>query len=755
MKTTARARIVAALALGVAVAAWGWTPKPVKDDQRVFMPGSQPGSVNLEAATRCDNCHGGYNAAIEPARNWRGSMMANAARDPLWAACMTVALQDSVWALGNANAGDLCIRCHTPNGWLGGHSDPPNGTALAGSDFEGVSCDACHRLVDPFRALRQSDDLAAETQSTAIAEANKTYTQDLSALSPLDLFDGSPYFDTVANLPWYFGDGALPNYVEATSGQYVMDSTSPKRGPRWDADPKHQWYYSRFHKTKYLCATCHDVSNPALANVLLGLGVPERQAAASFMHVERTFSEFMCSAYGQPGGAVVNAKINLPAGTKAAKCQDCHMRDVTGTACNKAGIQTRTDLALHDQTGGNTWIGGVLASADAQNTATYDAYNYAILSGAKYPGAKVDVAGVQGFGAAIKDGQARALQQLQMAASLVTVGETASDITLRIVNNTGHKLTSGFPEGRRIWLNVKFYDAADVLVGEVNPYSPLVVTTDSQGNKVYAGGGILEHTRDDLVYEASMSSLLTGEDHSFHFVLGTDREKDNRIPPKGFDIAAAVHRLATPKWLGEDRPDLFTAEEYAGGYDEVTVAKPTGAARWEAALYYQTTSKEYVQFLHDEIAGTGATLSSPTPSGEPQAYIAQTDPFFSTMKDWGRAIWDLWLHNGGSAPVMLASLGTAPPCNAPATPANLDAVAGKRRVTVTWGAAAGATGYKLYYAQGGKYTLKATVTGTSYTDSSLTPGQTYCYAVTAYVTCPDMQQQESAYSNIDCAVPTR
>ena len=85
--------------------------------------------------------------------------MANAARDPLWAACLTVALQDSIWALGNPNAGDLCIRCHTPTGWLAGHSDPPNLTALSGCDFEGVSCDYCHTSVDPMRGLRQTTDL--------------------------------------------------------------------------------------------------------------------------------------------------------------------------------------------------------------------------------------------------------------------------------------------------------------------------------------------------------------------------------------------------------------------------------------------------------------------------------------------------------------------------------------------------------------------------------------------------------------------
>ncbi len=70
------------------------------------------------------------------------------------------------------------------------------------------------------------------------------------------------------------------------------------------------------------------------------------------------------------------------------------------------------------------------------------------------------------------------------------VSEDTGIITLRIVNNTGHKLISGFPEGRRMWLNVKFYDAGNALIGEIKPYSPLVVSTDAQGNKQYVSGGI-------------------------------------------------------------------------------------------------------------------------------------------------------------------------------------------------------------------------------------------------------------------------
>jgi hypothetical protein len=72
-----------------------------------------------------------------------------------------------------------------------------------------------------------------------------------------------------------------------------------------------------------------------------------------------------------------------------------------------------------------------------------------------------------------------------------------------------------------------------------------------------------------------------------------------------------------------------------------------GAARVDVTLYYQGTSREFVEFLRDEINGTGGTLTSPTPSGEAVAYIAQSDPFFSKVKAWGNTIWELWRHNHG------------------------------------------------------------------------------------------------------------
>ena len=61
----------------------------------IQQPGTQPGEVsNLESPDKCDNCHGGYNSAVEPAHNWRGSMMAHAGRDPIFWATVAIAEQD-------------------------------------------------------------------------------------------------------------------------------------------------------------------------------------------------------------------------------------------------------------------------------------------------------------------------------------------------------------------------------------------------------------------------------------------------------------------------------------------------------------------------------------------------------------------------------------------------------------------------------------------------------------------------------------
>ncbi len=109
------------------------------------MPGTQPfeGGPPLDPPSGCASCHGNYNSAVEPYFNWRGSMMAHASRDLLFQANMTIANQDA------PDSGDLCLRCHLPRGWLCGRSVPTDGAAMLPADNIGVTCDLCHRMVDP------------------------------------------------------------------------------------------------------------------------------------------------------------------------------------------------------------------------------------------------------------------------------------------------------------------------------------------------------------------------------------------------------------------------------------------------------------------------------------------------------------------------------------------------------------------------------------------------------------------------------
>jgi hypothetical protein len=394
--------IAMVLLVGLVIAASGqtWTPIPVKDDPLVRMPGTQPNQVaSLESPNRCFNCHAGYNQQVEPGFNWRGSMMAQASRDFLFLAAFTVSAQDSIAVLENPNATDLCLRCHFPAGWLDGRSDPTNASLMKGSDFDGVSCDFCHNMYDPHfeTALTREGvgvtgywDETNKSSTPSITAAATTYNADKTLAGAIKLLNGTPFFTN--NLP-------PTNYTEAASGQYFIGS-GQKRASFADATGRHQQLYSRFHKSQYMCAACHDVSNPALANLFLpvdeqGRLPSESMAAHSYYHVERTFSEFMLSAYGNtPGGAAgigpftPDQFLTSSANNYISKCQDCHMRDVSGRAANKNDAILRptgsiehpqSGQPLHDLTGGNIWVSAVLASA-VSGSPVYDAENFRLLN---------------------------------------------------------------------------------------------------------------------------------------------------------------------------------------------------------------------------------------------------------------------------------------------------------------------------------------------------------------------------------------
>jgi hypothetical protein len=132
-----------------------------------------------------------------------------------------------------------------------------------------------------------------------------------------------------------------------------------------------------------------------------------------------------------------------------------------------------------------------------------------------------------------------------------------------------------------MWLNVRAFDRLGQLIYESGIYNPI--------------SGILQYDQDLKIYEvkqgltpelANLLELPAGE--SFHFVLNNTTIKDNRIPPQG---------VTQNEY---DRPGLKPVEAtYASGqyWDETSYNLPPETARVYVTLHYQTSSKEYVDFL--------------------------------------------------------------------------------------------------------------------------------------------------------------
>lgn len=530
-------------------------PVPTTIDD-FFLPGSQPNqSGTFKDPTFCDNCHGGYDIAAEPAYNWRGGMMAQAARDPLYLATLAIANQDA------PESGDLCIRCHAPVGWLEGRSEPTDGSALNDDDREGVQCGFCHRMVKPTQlGVNPYPDDPDYTAST--------YLGDQTYLATLD---------------------SIPAW--SANGMYIADSEDIRRGPYVDAPANHGTYYSPFHSDAALCGTCHDVSNPAFSHVEGFSYVPNAfgQPAPDFdpqtlFPVERTFSEWAVSEYNTPAG------VYAPqfGGNKdyVSTCQDCHLRDVTGKGCSKNFAPVRDDLPLHDMTGGNTFVPTLVESA--------------------FPG-EADLG-------ALNAGIQRALYMLQHAATLTlnVVAEGDSHVVyVEVINETGHKLPSGYPEGRRMWVSVKAFDSGGGLLYESGTYDSLTATLISDPDiKVYEIKPGISTTLAPVV------NLPPGP--SFHFVLNDTVYKDNRIPPRGFTNVGFAAVQSPP--IGYSYAD----SQY---WDVTPYPLPFGTDRVDVTLYYQTTSKEYIEFLRDE----------------------------NTSDNWGDTMYALWEAHGMSPPVAMAT----------------------------------------------------------------------------------------------------
>jgi hypothetical protein len=218
--------------------------------------------------------------------------------------------------------------------------------------------------------------------------------------------------------------------------------------------------------------------------------------------------------------------------------------------------------------------------------------------------------------------------------------------TVRVTNTAaGHKLPTGYGEGRQMWIHVQAVDVQGNVVfedGMLNTVGSLQRTalTKVYEQKIEADGYDGNVLADGFnILDADKDGTVTHEEKEFHFVLLNKIVKDNRIPPRGFNKAA----------YQADGAFIVPADTYADGqnWDDTsyTFSIPgSEKIRIRATLYYQTFNKQYIDFLdHQDV--------EPTESNGGRARDLPQGGVYADFPTWGSALKQLWSDVGNGPPV--------------------------------------------------------------------------------------------------------
>ncbi|WP_438027336.1 MYXO-CTERM sorting domain-containing protein [Sorangium sp. So ce233] len=251
-------------------------------------------------------------------------------------------------------------------------------------------------------------------------------------------------------------------------------------------------------------------------------------------------------------------------GSSARSCIDCHMRRKEGEWPVADLGPIRTNPRDHVLVGGNHWGIQAVMAADKNRAAEYaDSFQLALD---------------------------RTLESLASAASVTLVeapehAEPGGEITVtvRVENLTGHKFPTGYADSRRAWVAV-------FLVDEAGVERPLLGGYD-------ADTGEIQHEPKTHEYRAvhgRWNSEASVGEKGDHLALHDMIISDTRIPPKGF----------VPSQTTQPSQEIDFSDGNGGyrNHDEASFtltvpANAFGAQTLSARVYYQSMTREYVEFL--------------------------------------------------------------------------------------------------------------------------------------------------------------
>ncbi|MBK9516118.1 MAG: fibronectin type III domain-containing protein [Anaeromyxobacter sp.] len=919
MKLTHLASALAALAFAAGAALadvpgrtppTGFVPNPGTQTQELSNITPHGGVYNVfDSPFFCASCHGGtIDASVSHYGNWSGSNMANSGRDPFFRANNLVVNSDAYYITeallgpgqGVNGVGNICWRCHSPNGWyssrldetLGGRIDATTvqQSMVASTDMQGISCEFCHRTIGNVTQQRAGLDpadpawklLAGATDWPHAGNAypegpvaglpygdttfqftdSRIYQADLAGntlifwndvpsfkagfitdpAAPLGTYTGQTYgiypnnYDgprraTPTGMPKYnsldqeivyLPDGRAktqfevgisgPPVLDPVTGLPVLDpvsgleivdhleqSLSPRHGTHVGAGAEANGHSAdtgnvpyRYVVTAEMCGSCHDLTVPTLNS-----GMPE----------QRTYTEWFYSDYGtgRPGNII---------------CQDCHMGEtaheykdgftdaLTGEGTYKADpakagffpyAKERPLSAVHRFSPANRDLAPILKylnpdvdmEATGRQTGRDTRTEIGVVSGRDRAWDRHEQYGNQ----KIRDA---ATIQITQQPTLV-VGQTdIYEVKVLVTNLTGHALPSGYPDGRRAFITLNVRDASNSLVYQSGSYDEATAhLTNGMGAATLtrAHTPLIDATVQNRVMLYEKRTGAPNGDGTFTMgesLLNPVIVFDNRLRPTGWEAPALAAGVRLVDYSGSDtaltpfdvNPDPLQPPGSQGGRYEVgqstdTVTyrfqSPTVPTQAEARFYYQSHTRDFVEYLKDrnneetakDLAGDPLhparpnTLGGPRPEGTPSIlepnypntpnYLGarinlagQTDLAGQPLQDnWGSLAYAAWNATGRGAPALIDADSTAYAA-APAAPVVTATAVDQYSINLSWPAVPAAEGYRIQARFGtaavdgpggiapSRGPVAVVIGATSFVHDGLKPGKTYGYEVAAF-----------------------
>jgi Cytochrome c554 and c-prime len=398
-------------------------------------------------------------------------------------------------------------------------ADPTQSGELVNALFEPQSCELCHLFDNPAAAAGEppyapmgtwqgtmmansardpvfwsalavaSDDMPGETALCVRCHAPRAYLEGNALATSFEQLTNEQRQGVECELCHRMveDDAQPPGNAQYEIDDVLVDTNVPRRGP-WDFSdgippPPHTWIHDPYIGTARLCGTCHDVTTPVerVDDDGTGLGVDFNE--------QRTYSEWLASAYAVPGAGF-------------ASCQDCHMppvTEMTGCTSHLNQYTHATGGRRHDLVGANRFMVELLKQEFGSMGAN-------LISDELFDNTLARMDELVGTAATL---DVEAPDEVDLNAGL-------GELAVRVTNNTGHKLPSGYSEGRIMWLEV------------VAEYAGETVWSSGRWDQT---AGTIEQDAQLRTYDAVGEQLATGT--TFHLLLNDHWRHDTRIPPLG------------------------------------------------------------------------------------------------------------------------------------------------------------------------------------------------------------------------------